>query len=233
MISVCIATYNGSLYIEEQLHSILPQISKNDEIIISDDYSTDNTIDIIRNIHDNRIKIFFNQKEKGYTSNFEHALSHASGDYIFLCDQDDIWMENKVSFCLKQLKKYDFIVSDAFIIDPQGKIINDSFYKQRIVYHSFIGNIYKFGYLGCCMAFKRTILQKAMPFPSNHQYCTHDNWLFLIAKYFYKTKISNEKLIKYRRHNTNSSTGGLKKSTSFYFKIAYRFYLIQQLVKRF
>ena len=80
MISVCIATYNGALYIKEQLNSILPQLSDNDEIIISDDHSTDDTLQIIRSINDKRIKIFINQGEKGYTPNFENALQKALGE---------------------------------------------------------------------------------------------------------------------------------------------------------
>ena len=94
MISVCIATYNGEKYIKEQLLSILPQLGKKDEVIISDDHSTDNTLDIVKGLNDNRIKIVMNNREKGYTSNFENALSYAIGDYIFLSDQDDIWMSN-------------------------------------------------------------------------------------------------------------------------------------------
>ena len=231
MISVCIATYNGALYIKEQLNSILPQLSDNDEIIISDDHSTDNTLQIIRSINDKRIKIFINQGEKGYTPNFENALQKAVGEYIFLCDQDDIWMKNKVSYCINELQSYDFIVSDAVIINSDGQTTKDSFYKERIVYKSLIGNIYKFGYLGCCMAFKRNILEKVLPFPHNHQYCTHDNWIFLIAKSFYKSTISNEQLIKYRRHSTNSSTG-FSKSSTLNFKIAYRLYLVYNLVQR-
>lgn len=139
---------------------------------------------------------------------------------------------NKVSYCINELQSYDFIVSDAVIINSDGQATKDSFYKERIVYKSLIGNIYKFGYLGCCMAFKRNILEKVLPFPHNHQYCTHDNWIFLIAKSFYKSTISNEQLIKYRRHSTNSSTGGFSKSSTLSFKIAYRLYLVYNLVQR-
>ena len=92
MISVCIATYNGEKYIEEQIASILPQLKENDEIIISDDYSTDNTIQVLTKINSKKIKIFKNQGEKGYTSNFENAIKQAKGNYIFLCDQDDVWL---------------------------------------------------------------------------------------------------------------------------------------------
>lgn len=233
MISVCIATYNGSKYIEEQLYSILSQIGPDDEIIISDDHSVDDTIEVIHNIHDERIKVFPNNREKGYTSNFENALLYASGDYIFLSDQDDIWEENKVEYCIKQFQKYDFVVSDASLVDERGNLIAPSFFQKRIVYKSLCGNIYKFGYLGCCMAFKKEILKRALPFPANHYYCTHDNWLFLIAKTYYRTLITSAKLIKYRRHTNNTSEGGLVNHTSLLFKLSYRCYLLYHLSKRF
>lgn len=232
MISVCIATYNGEKYIEEQLTSILSQLGDSDEVVISDDNSTDQTIDIIKRFRDNRIKIFFNNNSKGYTSNFENALNNTKGDYIFLADQDDIWIGNKVQYCLEQLKCYDFIVSDAMVIGEKMTLISPSFFTMRKCYKSLVGNILKFGYLGCCMAFKRKILDRAIPFPSDHKLCTHDNWLFLIAKTYYKSKISNEKLIMYRRHGSNASTGGITNNTSLVFKIKYRIYLLFNLLKR-
>ena len=205
MISVCIATYNGEKYIKEQLLSILPQLGKKDEVIISDDHSTDNTLDIVKGLNDNRIKIVMNNREKGYTSNFENALSYAIGDYIFLSDQDDIWMSNKVDYCIAELKEYDLVVSDAILINSKGEKIDDSFFYKRNVYYTWLGNIFKFGFLGCCMAFKMNVLKKALPFPKKHLYCTHDNWIFLVAQSFYKVKISHEKLIRYRRHTDNLS----------------------------
>lgn len=232
MISVCIATFNGEKYIKEQLLSILPQLDKNDEIIISDDYSVDSTLDIIHGIHDSRIRIIMNKSTKGYTSNFQNALLHAKGDYIFLCDQDDVWVDDKVRYCIKQLQSCDFIVSDAIVVDEKKNIISNSFFEERKNFTSFIGNLYKFGFLGCCMAFRKNILYKALPFPENHQYCTHDNWLFLVAKAFYKVNVVSEKLILYRRHISNVSTGGLVNQTSFSFKIAYRCYLLYHLLLR-
>ena len=142
MISVCIATYNGEKYIKEQLLSILPQLGKKDEVIISDDHSTDNTLDIVKGLNDNRIKIVMNNREKGYTSNFENALSYAIGDYIFLSDQDDIWMSNKVDYCIAELKEYDLVVSDAILINSKGEKIDDSFFYKRNVYYTWLGNIF-------------------------------------------------------------------------------------------
>ncbi|MDE5758415.1 MAG: glycosyltransferase, partial [Allobaculum sp.] len=92
MISVCIATYNGERYIETQIRSILDQLNEDDEIIISDDSSTDRTLDIIRSLNDSRIKLFAGNKFHSRTFNFENALKQATGDFIFLSDQDDIWL---------------------------------------------------------------------------------------------------------------------------------------------
>lgn len=71
-----------------------------------------------------------NNREKGYTSNFENALSYAIGDYIFLSDQDDIWMSNKVDYCIAELKEYDLVVSDAILINSKGEKIDDSFFTK-------------------------------------------------------------------------------------------------------
>lgn len=232
MISVCIATYNGEKYITAQIESILSQLSNTDEIIISDDCSVDKTIEICRKFNDPRIKIIKNRKNVGYIANFENALKKAQGDIIFLSDQDDIWADNKVSVFMEYFKQYDMVVSDATIIDQDNQIINTSFFEQRKVYKTIFGNIFKFGYLGCCMAFKSCILLKALPFPAKRKLCTHDNWLFLIGIFFFKAKIIDDKLVLYRRHGFNYSTGDSKSVTSIWFKIYYRFYLLYQIASR-
>ena len=116
MISVCIATYNGEKYIMDQVSSILPQLSEEDEIIVSDDGSSDKTLEILDSFSDSRIKVFTHIKEanpffKGAksiyaTSNFENALSKCNGDIIFLSDQDDVWYPDKVKTCLDLMNKY-------------------------------------------------------------------------------------------------------------------------------
>ncbi|MEO5643505.1 MAG: glycosyltransferase, partial [Bacteroidia bacterium] len=95
-ISVCLATYNGEKYIGEQLQSILIQLSQHDEVIISDDSSSDRTIDIVQAFGDSRIIILHGQTFRSPIRNFENALSHAGGQYIFLADQDDVWLPEKV-----------------------------------------------------------------------------------------------------------------------------------------
>lgn len=233
MISVCITTYNGEKYIKEQLASILSQLSSEDEVILSDDNSSDNTIDIVKSMNSQKIQIFKNvDASSGYTSNFENAIKHAKGDYIFLSDQDDVWKPDKVTKMKQALQISDFVVSDASVVDSELKPIYTSFFSSRKPFKSLLGNILKFGYLGCCFAFRKNILNKALPFPDNHKKCTHDNWLFLIAKAFYKVTILEDKLIYYRRHEDNTSDGGIINHTSLFFKVSYRLYLIKKLIQR-
>src|SRR6476469_4547127 len=106
MISVCMATYNASRYIHNQIDSIRIQLASEDEIIISDDLSEDDTLKIIRRINDPRIKIIQGNAKLGIIKNFERALYAAKGDFIFLSDQDDVWLPNKVNVCKTALADY-------------------------------------------------------------------------------------------------------------------------------
>lgn len=123
MISVCIATYNGEKYIGEQIASILKQLNANDEVIISDDGSTDATLSIIKTFQDPRIRVIPGPQKHSPTQNFENVLHHAQGDYIFLSDQDDVWKTNKVATCMKWLQKYDCVISNAEVTDEHLNIL--------------------------------------------------------------------------------------------------------------
>ena len=193
MISVCMATYNGARFIKEQIDSILPQLSADDELIISDDGSTDGTLDIIASYGDERIKMFHHIREKSeyfpnmnvtYASfNFENALKYSKGDYIFLSDQDDIWLRNKVAVCMEYLKKFDFIVHGKTYIDGYNHIlaIDDSKF-EKIPNNWFFLAMHMTLY-GCCYAFSRKILDIALPFPD--KVVGHDHWLSVISVRFY------------------------------------------------
>ena len=109
MLSVCMATYNGEKYIREQLDSILVQLSKEDEVVISDDSSTDRTVAIIKEFRDDRIVLFENQKFRSPVFNFQNSLNHAKNDIIILSDQDDIWKSDKVEVLMQYIYKYDLI----------------------------------------------------------------------------------------------------------------------------
>ena len=108
MISVCLATYNGELFLKEQLTSILKQLGDSDEVVVSDDGSTDLTLTILQEFNDPRIKVFHHDKRKQKysfdyaTHNFENAINNSSGDVIFFSDQDDIWMPDKIEKTFKK-----------------------------------------------------------------------------------------------------------------------------------
>lgn len=232
MISVCLATYNGEKYIIEQLNSILSQLDINDEIIISDDHSKDNTIKVISNLGDPRIKIFSNEKERGYSKNFENAINKASGDIIFICDQDDVWLDTKVKVMVDSLSKAPLAIHNALIVDGELNLINDSHFELYKVEKGFLKNFLKTRYIGACMAFKRELLKRALPFPENQKLCAYDYWLTLIAEYYYQVELVHQPLIKYRRHFSNASTGGTKSNNSLMKKINMRAYSFYHLLKR-
>ena len=131
MISVCIATYNGGKYISKQIVSILNQLSDSDEIIVSDDGSKDDTINIIESLCDSRIKSYKNTGKHGVVPNFENALSKAKGDIIFFSDQDDIWADNKVQIMVRELQNADFVVHDALIMDKDDNVSDVNYYSLR------------------------------------------------------------------------------------------------------
>ena len=229
-ISTCIATYNAEKYIIDQLDSILSQELPVDEIVVSDDSSTDSTLDIINSYKEDRIKLIENEGIKGPVFNFENALKHTTGDLIFLSDQDDIWLPKKTKIMTSYLSSYDLVVSDAMLIDGSGSFLGDSFFELRNSRAGFLKNLYKNSYLGCCMAFNRKILEKSLPFPADIP--MHDMWIGLIAEIWGSTFFCDEKLVYYRRHSTNASPAGRKSHYSLLVKIIFRFNLIISLIKR-
>lgn len=229
-ISVCMATYNGEKYIHQQLGSILSQISESDEIIISDDSSSDRTVEIIKTFDDKRIRLFENNRFHSPVYNFENALEKATGDLIFLSDQDDIWMENKVKILMGLLQQYDLVVSDCIIVNENEEVVYESFFKFRGSKKGFVNNLIKNYYLGCCMAFNIKILDKALPFPRNIP--MHDMWIGMIGEVFGTTYFCKEKLIKFRRHSDNASVTTKKSPYSIIKKIGFRVNLLENILKR-
>ena len=223
-ISVCIATYNGEKYIKEQLNSILPQLGVNDEIIISDDRSTDSTLSIINSFNDERVKIFVN-KNKGIVKNFENALMHASGDYIFLADQDDVWLSEKVSLSIAGLEHNNLVVTNCKVTDENLKEINPSYFKLNDSKKGFFKNFYRSSYLGCCLAFKKELLDDILPIPNN-LFLYHDWWIGYIADIKYKVRFIETPCMLYRRHDFNMSTTGSKSKQSLWKKFRDRFQLL-------
>lgn len=224
------AAFNGEKYIATQIESILSQLSENDEVIISDDGSSDATLDIIKSIDDSRIHVVKNEGEHGYTGNFENALKFSRGDVIFLSDQDDIWCDNKVSSCLDVLKDSDFVITDATVIDSDRNVLGSSYFKLRHTRFGFLNSWLRCRYLGCCYAFNRNVLSVALPFPANHKLLPHDLWLALLAEFYFKVKYLKYPHILYRRHSNNVSDGGVNSKNSLSVKILMRFYSLYKVL---
>jgi glycosyltransferase involved in cell wall biosynthesis len=206
--SVCIATYNGEQYIAQQLQSILVQIAPDDEVIISDDGSTDHTLDILRNFNDPRICIIHNNAHN-LILNFENAILHAKGNIIFLSDQDDVWLKGKYQRCLKELETTDLVCTNSMLTDDKLNILNPDFFS---IYHSGKGilkNIITSTYYGACMAFKRHIATRALPFPKTRE-IGHDLWLGLVAEMIGTVRFVPQPYLLYRRYDgTTTNTGNL------------------------
>ena len=228
-ISVCMATYNGEKYIKQQMKSILSQLSESDEVIVSDDNSIDNTVSIINDFEDPRIKIY-RSNFRSPMFNFENALLHSSGDIIFLSDQDDIWFPDKVEKNLEYMKVYNCVISDAVVINGRGDIIHNSFYDLNNSKSGLFMNLVSNAYLGCAMCFDRKILQYALPFPKDVE--MHDRWIGFISEVYGKTYFCDEALFKYRRHEGNFSLAPDESKNSLYNKLSIRFNLIKNLFIR-
>ncbi len=212
MISVCMATYNGEKYLREQVDSILAQLNEEDELIISDDGSSDSTKTILDTYSDKRIRILVNEGRHGVNANFENAIASASGDIIFLSDQDNVWLPGKVNACMVALENADCVVHDCIITDQHLNITGNSFFCERGSRNGFWKNIYKNTYLGCCMAFKKDLIRDFLPIPQTTAFF-QDNWMGCIADLKYRLVFIPFKGILFRRHSDTTSSAS--KTSSF------------------
>ena len=230
MISVCIATYNGADTIRTQLDSIIPQLTAEDEIIISDDNSSDGTVQVIQSMNCPLIKILKGPAAGSPIPNFENALRAAQGDYIFLSDQDDKWMPQKVQVMLDALQETDCVVSDCSITDSNFNITHPSFFKCNSTRSGkFYNLLFKNGYIGGSMAFRRNVLTRALPFPPHTP--MHDLWIGNVAAFYFRVRFINDSLSYFRRHNHNTSTSSQKSINPLSKRLGYRFATIKGLLR--
>ena len=164
----------------------------------------------------------------GVQKNFENALKKSKGDIIFLSDQDDIWMNNKVDVVLDAFQNPNVVLTlhDAQIVDQNEQVIEDSFFQHRGSQSGLFKNLWKNSYLGCCMAFRRSVLECSLPFPPKIE--MHDWWIGLIGEMMGKVRLIDKTLLKYRRHGENVSSF---QHHPFKKMVKNRLYFIQQLVK--
>lgn len=208
-VSVCMASYNGALYIKEQIESILPQLSREDELIIVDDRSTDNTKEIISAIPDNRIKLYQNTSNKGVVKSFEEAVRLAGNEYIFLADQDDIWTKNRMEKMLHLIQRYSvmLVTGNMVAIDKRGNRSKKTFErlqaKDSCNYMLNISRIFggKASYYGCAMAFKRELKEVILPFPKYME--SHDTWIAMAANLLKSNVHLEYTVLEHRLHGNN------------------------------
>ncbi|OBW43441.1 putative glycosyltransferase EpsE [Chryseobacterium sp. MOF25P] len=221
-ISVALCTYNGEKYIREQIDSILEQSLKVDEIVVCDDGSTDQTLNILseyENKFPDIFKIHINEKNLRSVKNFEKAISLCNGEIIFLSDQDDVWENDKVkifSDFFEDNQNVDVVCSNGFIIDENSlqqnlytvwdvpRFLSEN--KKEINYFKIFATIGNFA-TGASMGIRKSFVNKILPFPTVEG-LHHDEWIALVSSEQKKFAFLNEKLFSYRIHS-EQQVGGI------------------------
>lgn len=208
VISVCMATYEGERFVQRQIETILPQLRPEDELVVSDDSSSDGTVAIVRSFADPRIRILEADTLGSPLSNFEYAIRHAGGDIVVLADQDDVWLPNKLPlvrelFAVECARPY-LVVLDAEIVDEDEQPLEPSVLERLGAGPGLLKNLWTNRYLGCCMAFSRDLLDQALPFPEGVG--MHDIWLGQLCERVGKTAFVPVVTMRYRRH-ASTATG--------------------------
>ena len=210
MISIAMTTYNGEKYLAEQLDSILAQTVKDFELVICDDCSTDGTRAVLECYaeRDNRIKFFSNEENLGFVKNFEKAISLTKGEYIALCDQDDIWLTNHLEVLQSNIGDCDLCGADAVLVDENNKELGSSMFESigadflpqtqdEYLKRLSFENIFQ----GAACLFKRDVIQKALPVPQEVKF--HDWWFAIVALSGNGVKYVKEPVLRYRQHGKN------------------------------
>lgn len=222
-VSVALCSYDGEKYIAEQLQSIFNQTVKPSEIIICDDCSQDNTVKIINDlIKQTLIKsdLIINSVNLGYIKNFEKAIKLCSGDIIFLSDQDDVWLPQKIEKHLLRYSETDcsLVFSDAFLVDEKLNKYNISLLEKGhtnlLIKENYteLFTILKMKNVatGTTMSFKKNLKKYIFPFSNN---VCHDYWITLLTDMSNKKiELINERLVLYRLHDNNCVGVKLKES---------------------
>ena len=211
MISIAMATYNGECYVREQLDSILVQTIGDWELIVCDDGSTDNTLSILRAYakNDSRIKIYQNERNLGFKRNFEKAIDLCQGDYIALCDQDDIWYPNHLEVLYNQIGNHSLSIGNSDIVNINNTYLNkrmsdtDGIHfipedTKLLLYREFF---YANPFQGASMLLKKDFALRCIPIPNEVHY--HDTWISICACFADGLIYTYTPITRYRQHGKN------------------------------
>lgn len=212
-VDVLLATYNGEKYVREQIESILNQTYQNIQIIISDDCSKDGTREILKEYEQNdKIKVFYQEKNLGYVKNFEFLLRQVEHNLYMLSDQDDVWKKEKIEKSVEKLEKenLDLVFGDLEVVDENLNTICKSYNQYMHLSRKIekYSSDYRLQYLyncmtGCTILSKKEYLDKILPLPTNSKYMIHDYWIGLIISLNGKVGYLKEPYILYRQHGNN------------------------------
>jgi len=204
-VSIAMATYNGAQYLQDQLDSFKNQTKLPDELVITDDCSTDRTEQIVLEFAKTApFKVIFsrNSQNLGYCGNFNAALMKTSGDLVFLSDQDDVWFPEKIEYMVTLAENN----SKALVLMNDASITDGVLNKTGL---SKIGQIQSAGFnlsyfaMGCCCAIRRELLDICLPITIGYK--AHDVWLLAFARGLEARLIDPKVLQYYRRHGKNES----------------------------
>ena len=231
-VSVAMATYNGEKYLLEQVESILSQLEDGDELVIGDDGSTDKTFEIISKVadRDKRVRVL-QGNNLGVIGNFERIIKECNNELIFLSDQDDVWVTNKVEVVKEHFlgeEDLTLLMSDLVVVDKELKVIHQSYMKVKGCSVGIHKNIVKNGYVGCALAFRKKLKPIILPFPKGIP--MHDQWIGVLAEVVGRAKMIEDKLVLYRRYGDNATS--LISNSSFLEKVTWRMKLCYCLIGR-
>lgn len=207
-ISACMAAYNGGNFVDDQLRSILSQLGPNDEVVVVDDGSTDDTVSRIERLGDVRIRLLRHLQNAGVVATFEDALRCATGRFLFLCDDDDLWAPTKLQRFMEAFQRPDvqIVTSRVRMINENNQSLPDSRINRGGRFLTgFWRNLFMNHYQGSAMAIRASLLGRVLPFPARTSFL-HDAWIGtrndLLGG---KTVFIDEDLLFYRRHVNNAS----------------------------
>lgn len=220
-ISVAMATWQGERYLARQLATLLGQTRPPDELVVVDDASDDSTLDVLDAFAEKapfKVHVLRSEVRQGSTGAFARAISAADGDVICLCDQDDLWMPQKlarVEAVFAERPETTFAFSDALLVDDgdvtqprtMWEVRNfDRRLQDKVRAHPFAELSHRWLATGCTMAFRSDLRGVLLPFPTDltdlYQPMIHDRWLSLVLSPLGPVAVLDEPLVGYRIHAT-------------------------------